>query len=150
MCCVSWGDVNICLVVLDRDLMMDWSKDTQVQLGNPVNFVGVTYGSMGEGITCRSRSDSDSCITKRPPPASVAAHKRWKPGAHCTAWNNWTGKRMPFPDSSVGLILFQAAWLGWESLLAVLTACIFRRGRSLVNLMGFRDLLAIQLFTSWT
>ena len=39
-----------CLLTPERELFTDYHKGTtKVHLGEPVNFIGVTYRSLGEG-----------------------------------------------------------------------------------------------------
>ena len=57
-----------------RELMTDQSLDTtQVQLGEPVSFIEVTYRNMGEELLIGSE------MTQRQlhHPAWVTLHKRW-------------------------------------------------------------------------
>lgn len=54
-----------------------------------------------------------------------------------------TGFKVPFLGSSVYLTLFQATYLVYEYLLAVLTDYITLEGKCLVNLASFRDFLEL-------
>ena len=48
---------------------------TKVQLGEPINVIGVTYRNMGERLPHRSRNDSETSASPWPGPAWATAHK---------------------------------------------------------------------------
>lgn len=101
----SWGDVNTCLLVPDRELTTD-------EHGEPMSFVSNLKG-YGWGIIHRSRNNSDNFITKSPHKlAWVMAHKSWRPEAHCTSCGLLSRLESiaSFPDSSAALCLFQEAY----------------------------------------
>lgn len=72
----SWGDMNECLVIVDRELTTDKSNDgTKVQLDEPMIFMGVTYRNVGEVLVNRSRNDSKAAELSKLIPAWVTIHK---------------------------------------------------------------------------
>ena len=110
------------------------------------------------GVTHRSRNDTKPAASPKSTPAWVTAHKDGKPGAYSTAYRQLTRKESILSRCSVGLNLSQGALLFsassehlvwpqsllcssaslWEGLLALY---VYLAGRSLVNLISFRDFL---------
>lgn len=68
-----------------------------------MSLLGVTYRSVAEGVTYRSRNDAETAASPRPIPAWVAAHRAGtleltaQPGGSSTGW------RVSIPSDSVGL-----------------------------------------------
>lgn len=52
---------------------------TQVHIGEPVSFIGLTYRTEGEELEDQ-KSPRDNCIPQNPL-NMVTAHKNWEPGA---------------------------------------------------------------------
>lgn len=85
-----------------------------------MGFIGVTYRSVGEGVSCRSRGDSESCITK-------ALSHQGRQLSVARSWNTLCDSR--------------AAWQVWECLSEDLTVCIILERGILVYLVNFRVFL---------
>lgn len=72
------GGVNKHLPNPDRELTTDQTMgSSKVQLGEPVNCIGVTY---------RNRNDSETDPSPMATQAWETAHKNWKPGADCSSF----------------------------------------------------------------
>ena len=97
--------------------------NTKVQLDEPMSFIGVTYGNMGERLE-KQKWLKDSCITKVHPSRGDSSQS-WKPGVRAQPAGNPTSWRMsfsgclnwsePFRSSSTGYCLVLVAFLAWES-----------------------------------
>lgn len=97
---VSWdtvpGDINKCLLSPESELTTDQRRDTiNIQLGQPVSFMGVTYRNRGVSKTAAS-------------PDPLPPHRNWKPETYCT-----TCRQL----SMLGACPFQGAQLFWASCL---------------------------------
>jgi hypothetical protein len=62
------GRQNTRQLIAYREPRRDPSMDTfRIQLGEPMNFIGVTYRSMGEGSLTGADMTQDSCVIKAHP-----------------------------------------------------------------------------------
>lgn len=134
---------------------------TKVLLGEPMNFIGVTYRTiriyisncMSQGLHTDMKWFKDSCIIKAIP-ILMKVYKNWKPWTYYTArWFTWSELLLGI---SASLCFFQVAGLlslhnlvhlslSKQSLLLMHSW----RGTDLVNLLYFRDFLKyFELFTS--
>ena len=82
---------------------------TKVQLGESVDFIGVTYKSLDEGLL----TEAEIPLSAASPKLTLAwmkAHKSEKFGTHCTVYGQ-LNKLESFLSgaNSVGVSLFQAA-----------------------------------------
>ena len=68
------------LLAPDRDSTTDCTGTTEVQLGKPMSFIGITYRNVGEGYL------QDSCITKAHN-SMMTAHGSWELEAHYRAYS---------------------------------------------------------------
>ena len=127
-CCVtklSLERYNTHLQTPDREPTKDKSTDTtQVHFGKHY-FITVAFRNIDwEGVTYRSRNDSDCCISKTH--SSTAHTQSWERGAGCTACRqlnrlesvlsrflSWSEPLLP--GIWAGVFFFQAAGLVWES-----------------------------------
>ena len=53
------------------------TDSTKVQLGESIDFIGVTYRSVGEGVLVRAQ-ETQLGASPRPALAWVTAHKSWE------------------------------------------------------------------------
>ena len=114
------------------------------------------------GVICRSTGEiSQEIALPKPIPVGVGAHKTWKPRAHCTVCSQINSLdnvlsmqcicSKPLSDSLAGFCFFQAAGLVLESSLQPSSSESDSQhvgflplvGRSLVNLVSFRDFLKL-------
>ena len=141
-----------CLLASDKYSTADQPMNTtKIQLGEPMNFIRVTY-----------RSRNDSVAPPRATPAWVAGHRSVAPGAHCTAGREGTcqiGESFPSDcaKQSADVCFSSAASLVSESSLQLVLSESLHRltlserdsqlllltvgGRGLVNLASFRNFL---------
>ena len=86
-------------------------QQTKVQIppkSNLVNqwvFIEMTYRDLSDRTQTGVETTQTTVSTKQPQFIS------WEPRAHCTDCRQLSGLEMSFPGASVGLNLFQAAWL---------------------------------------
>lgn len=115
----------------------DLSMDAMLPKSNSVNqcvSLGLLTGVWPAG---RQLLQEQMCT---PTPAWGKTFESRKPGAHCRACRLLDRLTVYF-CFSVGLSLFQAAWLILRSLSEVLTTYISLGGRDLEILFSFRDIL---------
>lgn len=141
-------------------LMTDQSMDTtKVQLRETMSFMGVTYRNM-RGLSYWSRNDSKTSASQRSISAWVTVHIAGNLVYPTEPAGSSGGCKVSFPDGSVGLNLFgqlsrflllPGSWSGPRVFVAQLLSfwggsplsLPTLAGRSLVDLVGFRDFLML-------
>ena len=63
----SWGNVNKCLFILERELTIDSNRhNNKVQLDEPMSFIEIHYKNMNERLHTEVEMTQPRCITKGP------------------------------------------------------------------------------------
>ena len=91
---------------------------TNIQLGKPMCFVGITYKNMGK-VTYGSRNDSTTATLPKSTPAWGDSSQSWEPGAHSTTCrqlnrlesvlSRYPKWKKSLPGSAAAFCFFQAA-----------------------------------------
>lgn len=108
----SWGDGDKPLFTSDREPIINQGKKViKAQPGETMNFTGITWRNMRDGLLTGKKWLKDSCFTKIPPQHGWWLTKDRNLELTAQLASSRTNPGVSLRESSVCLSLFQAALL---------------------------------------